>query len=340
MSLNIVTLSNEQLAGQRLMAGFDGTRLNNDLMFLIDTLKVGGIILFSKNLDSPAQIKELCMSVQEHALKYRQPPLFISIDQEGGQVTRLKEPFTQFAGNPGMKNEEDAEYFAEITASELKNVGINMNMAPVLDIAFNKTKSIMRKRSFGYDPKWVSKLGLKVIEQLQQNGIMAVAKHFPGIGRTVLDSHLEMPILDVELKILESSDLLPFAKAIKHDVACIMLSHILYSKIDNKQPASLSIKIAKNLLRDSMGFNGIVMTDDLNMDAIKSNYDIKTFIKQILLSDIDIALICHKLPNIEIAYKKILKELKNSKNIKERGKESVKRILKTKEKYLFMHSHA
>jgi len=333
--MDISDFSNEQIAGQRLMAGFDGTRLNDDLIFLIDTLKIGGIILFSRNLTIPDQIKDLCMSVQEYAIKCGQPPLFISIDQEGGQVARLKEPFTQFSGNPGMKNEEDAGHFAEITASELKNVGINMNMAPVLDVAFDNKKSIMKNRSWGNDPEWVSKLGATVIERLQKNGIMAVAKHFPGIGRTVLDSHIEMPPLDADLRTLESSDLRPFYEAIKHDVSGIMLSHILYSKIDIKWPASLSTKIAKDLLRDSMGFDGIVMTDDLDMGAIKNNYDIKAVIKQILSADIDIALICHKGPNIEIAYEKILKGLKDSKNIKTKGKESVRRILKTKEKYLF-----
>ena len=332
--MDISAFSNEQLTGQRLMAGFDGTKLNNDLMFLVDTLKIGGIILFSRNLANPDQIKNLCRSLQEYAIKCGQPPLFISIDQEGGQVARLKKPFTQFPGNPYIKSEEDARYFAEITASELKNVGINMNMAPVLDVAFEGTKSIMKKRSFGYDPELVSKLGVKVIEHLQQSGIMAVAKHFPGIGRTVLDSHIEMPALDVDLKILKSSDLLPFTEAIKHDVAGIMLSHILYNKIDNKWPASLSTKIAKDLLRGSMDFNGIIMTDDLDMGAIISSYDIKTVIKQILSADIDIALICHKRPNIEIAYEKILKELKDSKDIKDRAKKSVWRILKAKEKYL------
>ncbi|MBC2694949.1 MAG: beta-N-acetylhexosaminidase [Desulfobacteraceae bacterium] len=332
--MNISDFSNEQIAGQRLMAGFDGTRLNDDLIFLIGTLKIGGIILFSRNLTSPDQIKNLCMSVQEYAIKCGQPPLFISIDQEGGQVARLKEPFTQFPGNPSIKDEEDAVHFAETTASELKNVGINMNMAPVLDVAFDNKKSIMRDRSLGNDPEWVSMIGVTVIERLQRNEIMAVAKHFPGIGRTVLDPHIEMPPLDADLRTLESSDLRPFYEAIKHDVAGIMLSHILYSKIDIKWPASLSTKIAKDLLRDRMDFDGIVMTDDLDMGAIKSNCDIKTVIKQILSADIDIALICHKGPNIEIAYEEILKEFKESKNIKTKGKVSVKRILKTKEKYL------
>lgn len=332
--MDISALSNKQLAGQRLMAGFNGTRLNDELIFLIDTLKIGGIILFSRNLTSPDQIKDLCMSVQKYAVKCGQPPLFISIDQEGGQVARLKEPFTQFSGNPYMKDEEDAEHFSEVTAFELKDVGINMNMAPVLDVASEGIKSIMGKRSFGNDPVWVSKLGVTVIEGLQRNGIMAVAKHFPGIGRTVLDSHIEMPSLDADLQALESSDLRPFYEAIKHEVAGIMLSHILYSKIDIKWPASLSTKIAKDLLRNSMGFDGIVMTDDLDMGAIKSNYEIKIVIKQILSADIDIALICHKGPNIKIAYEEILRDLNDSKNIKAKAKECVQRILKTKEKYL------
>jgi len=159
--MEIKALSNEQLAGQRLMVGFDGTGLNDGLKFLIDTIKAGGIILFAGNLSSPQQIKDLCFSAQEYALEQGQPPLFISIDQEGGQVARLKAPFTQFPGNPKMKREEDAVNFAEITAKELTGAGINMNMAPVLDVAPKGIQSIMAARVFGDDPVWVSKLELK-----------------------------------------------------------------------------------------------------------------------------------------------------------------------------------
>lgn len=332
--MDIAAFSDKQLAGQRLMVGFDGTGFNKDLMFLIDTIKVGGIILFDRNVSDPDQIKNLCFSVQEYARSCGQPPLFISIDQEGGQVARLKEPFTRFPGNPKMKGKEDAAHFARVTAAELSEVGINMNMAPVMDVALEGIQSVMSERVFGNDPIWVSDLGVKVIKGLQQRGIMAVAKHFPGIGRTTLDSHIEMPVLDVDLAAMKSFDLLPFEAAINHDVAGIMLSHILYKKIDAKWPASLSTRIAMDLLRNRMGFEGIVMTDDLDMGAIDKFYDIKTAIKQILSAHIDIALICHKGPNIENAFEEILRGLKGSRKIKINGIESVERILKLKREYL------
>ncbi|UCD77658.1 MAG: beta-N-acetylhexosaminidase [Desulfobacterales bacterium] len=329
--------SNQQLAGQRLMVGFDGTDLNADLRFLIDRLKVGGVILFARNLVTPDQIRDLCHALQDYAQQRGHPPLFIAIDQEGGQVARLKEPFTQFAGNPSMKHEEDAVHFAEVTATELKQVGINMNMAPVMDVAPEEMNSIMAKRSFGADPDWVSRMGIKVIEHLQINNIMAVAKHFPGIGRTVLDSHLELPVLEDELSILEQLDLIPFEASIKHGVSGMMLSHIFYPKLDPEWPASLSNRIANDLLRKRMGFDGLVMTDDLDMGAITKHFDIRTSILQILAADIDLALICHKGPSIEFAYEAILKEITDLPEMKARGVKSVERIMRLKRKYL-MHS--
>ena len=153
--MGTASFSNKQLAGQHLMVGFNGTRLNEDLKFLINHLNVGGVILFAGNLKSPNQIKDLCLAIQEYAQSCQQPPLFIAVDQEGGQVARLKAPFTQFPGNPHMKNIEDAVRFAEITAAELNRVGINMNMAPVMDVSLEGSISIMAERAFGGDPIWV-----------------------------------------------------------------------------------------------------------------------------------------------------------------------------------------
>jgi beta-N-acetylhexosaminidase len=332
--MNPETLSLEQLAGQRLMVGFEGRQFNPDLKFLIGDLKVGGIILFSQNAATPHQVKKLCGSVQEYARMNGQPPLMIAIDQEGGQVARLKKPFTQFPGNSTMKRKKDAVYFAETTAAELFQAGINMNLAPVMDVAPKEIDSIMAGRSFGHDPAWVSKLGVTVISHLQRNKIMAVAKHFPGIGRTVFDSHIDLPIFDGDLSELESCDLVPFEAGIRSGVAGIMLSHIIYRKIDPQWPASLSQSVAGKLLRERMRFSGITLTDDLDMGAINKHYDIKTAIRQILLAGIDITLICHKGPNIEIAYKEILKNLKDSPELKTKGIESVSRIMDLKGKYL------
>ncbi len=329
------THSDRQTAGQRLMAGFDGTALNDDLRFLIDTLKIGGLILFSRNISDPDQLRNLCGSLQDYAKSCGQPPLFIAVDQEGGQVARLREPFfTRFPGNPAMKEESDAVCFARITAGELKPMGINMNMAPVLDVAPCDIQSIMAGRVFRGDPGQVARMGAKVIRQLQDNGIIAVGKHFPGIGRTILDSHLELPVFNAKLTDMLASDLLPFETAVRNGVAGIMLSHILYSKIDAEWPASLSVRIARDLLRDHIGFDGIVITDDLDMAAVRHHYDIRTAIRQILSADIDITLICHKGPDIANAFEEILKNLKESEIFRAEGAESVKRILKLKRRHL------
>ena len=335
--MRTASFSTEQQAGQRLMVGFEGTGLNEDLKDLINRLKIGGIILFAGNLKSPDQIKELCRSIQDYAKICQQPPLFIAVDQEGGQVARLQEPFTIFPGNPHMKTEEDAVHFAEITAAELNQVGINMNMAPVMDVSPEGSGSIMAERTFGDNPAWVSRLGVKVIEHLQLNNIMAVAKHFPGIGRTTLDSHMDMPVLHDDLSIMEQFDLIPFEAGIQNRVSGVMLSHIFYTKLDPQWPASLSPQIANNLLRKQMGFDGLVLTDDLDMGAISNHYDIHTAIHQILAADIDLTLICHKGPTIEIAFKEILKEMTDSPALKARGIESMERIMGAKRRYLGMH---
>ncbi len=332
--MNVAEFTDRQLAGQRLMVGFEGTDLNEDIRFLIDTLKIGGIIFFTENLINPDQIKHLCLSVQKYASSCGSPPLFIAIDQEGGVVSRLKEPFTQFPGNPQMQDAKDAERFAHKTASELTGVGINMNMAPVMDLAVKNIQSVMAERSFGHNPKWVSIMGETIIEHFQKNGIMSVAKHFPGIGRTTLDSHIDKPSLDIDIGILEDTDLVPFKAAIKHQVSGIMLSHVVYNRIDPFWPASLSPKIAKDLLRRQMAFNGVVLTDDLDMGAIKKYYDIKTVIKQVLEAEIDIALICHKGPDIEKAFAEILKSISRNHEIKAKGIKSVRRILTLKKIYL------
>lgn len=322
------------LAGQRLVVGFDGTEFNADLEFLITKLKVGGIILFSRNLGAPEQIARLCRSCQDAASGQKLPPLFVAIDQEGGQVARLKPPFTQFPGNPAMTGKADAVEFARVTAVELKQIGVNMDMAPVLDVASPDSGSIMAGRSFGGDPRWVAEMGLTVISQLQDRGIMAVAKHFPGIGRTILDSHLALPDLDIDLRSLTESDLIPFKTAMAGHVAGIMLSHIRYQGIDPVWPASLSPAVTIDLLRKSLGYEGVVMTDDLDMGAIKPAYDIATAMGQMLRADVDIALICHKGPDIENAFESIRRTLTDDPLLRKMGHRSMQRIIDLKRAFL------
>jgi beta-N-acetylhexosaminidase len=328
------SLNPQQLAGQRLMVGFDGTTFNNDLLFLIQELHVGGVILFTRNIVDPRQLQNLCGDIQRCGRRSGLPPLFLAIDQEGGDVARLKEPFTQLPGASQIITEADAFEFVRNSAAELRTAGVNMNMAPVMDIAPEGIPSIMASRSYGADPAKVSRMGCRVIKHFQQRNIMAVAKHFPGIGRTVLDSHDDMPTLDVDMDTLKQSDLIPFEDAIRCQVAGVMLSHISYKRIDPDWPASLSAVIAGDLLRKKMGYRGVVMTDDLDMGAIKRHFDIETVIRQILAADVDIVLICHKSPDIQAAHEIILKQITDSIELRRKGIDSVNRMLQLKMKYL------
>lgn len=325
----------EDQAGQRLMVGFDGTDFNDDLSELIQTIRPGGLILFSRNLETPDQISRLCRDCQKAASEAGIAPLFISIDQEGGRVSRLPVAFFRsFPGNPAMTDVSDAAEFARITAADLQSLGINMNMAPVLDVAWPGMDSIMAGRAFGHDPEWVGMMGKTVIDTLQGHGIMAVGKHFPGIGRTVLDSHHTLPDLDIDPAILFQSDLVPFRAAMAAKVAGLMLSHIRYTAIDPVWPASLSPAVTQGMLRQTLGYEGVVMTDDLDMGAIKPAYDIRTAIEQILVSDVDMALICHKGPDIAAAHECIVTILAGSPKLQSMGKVSIKRIMALKQAYV------
>lgn len=323
------------IAGQRLMVGFDGTQFNEELEFLIGTLNVGGIILFSRNITSPDQIRELTASMQEYAASLGKPPLFIAIDQEGGTVARLKTPFTLFPeGQPGITTPEEAVFFAETTAREMIDVGLNMDLTPVLDVEPEGFVGVNHKRVFRGDCHLVADLGSVVIETLQKNGVMAVGKHFPGIGRTSLDSHFERPFLATPFEELEATDLVPFNRAIQENVSGIMLSHILYQGIDPEWPASLSQKITKTLLRETLGFDGLVLTDDLDMKAIQE--DIPVLIRRIVDADIDIVLICHKSPKIETAFNEILQIIRATEKNREADVRSLERILRLKRSFLGM----
>jgi len=328
------SLTTAQLAGQRLMAGFFGAEASEDLKYLICSLKVGGVILFSRNIGSPSQLQSLCRFIQEYARSCGQPPLFIAIDQEGGVVSRLPSPFTPFPGNPSVRTEAQARAFGDITGSELSWAGINMNMAPVLDVAPPDFASIMADRMFGRDPEHVARMGGLVIRHLQSQGIMAVAKHFPGIGRTSRDSHHELPDLELSLQEMETFDLPPFRAAIRAAAAAVMLSHIRCTRIDPDWPASLSAEICGNLLRRKMGYSGLVLTDDLDMGAISRHYDIDTIVSRLFAATADIALICHTGSTIEAAAAKMQQLIESDPRLRTEALCSANRIAKLKNAYI------
>ena len=324
----------ERSAGQRLMAGFHGTRFSGELERLVAGIQVGGLILFKRNVESPAQLTALCRAAQDCARDCGQPPLIISIDQEGGPVARLGPPFTRFPGNPSIADEHQADAFAEICARELAGVGVNMNLAPVVDVAPAGFDSIMRGRMFAADPERAGALGAAVIRGLQSRGVMAVAKHFPGIGRTTLDSHLELPVFDRDPESLEAFDLIPFRWAIEAGVAAVMLSHILYPSLDPEWPASLSRQVVAGLLRGRLGYEGVVVTDDLEMGAITGHYGFAESVRQVLRAEVDLALICHTAARVEEARDRMARRIAASEKVRRRHARSLERILQLKRKYL------
>jgi beta-N-acetylhexosaminidase len=331
------SLTDEQLAGQRLMVGFEGRVLDDTLRSLIGEMHVGGLILFKRNVSDPSQLADLCHAAQAFAVESGHPRLMVAIDQEGGPVARLGPPFTVFPGNRAIgkaRSETAAREFGTITARELKGVGINMNLAPVLDVVpQGLTSPVMADRVFGQEPELVADLGGAVIEALQENGVAATAKHFPGIGRTTVDPHIDLPFLDTGQHVLDSTDLVPFRAAIQSGVEAVMLSHVVYRDLDPAWPAGLSTVIAKDLLRGTLGFEGITITDDLDMGAIDAHFDLDTFVTRISDAEIDIALICHDRAKIEGAYGALLKAVRASDDQRTKAVASVQRILNLKKRY-------
>jgi beta-N-acetylhexosaminidase len=330
MTEDISNESADELAGQRLMLGFDGTRFDDDLRDLIARFRPGGLILFKRNVEDPDRLRALCADAQAFARSLGLPPLLFSIDQEGGAVARLGPPFTVFPGNPAMADEADAERFGRISAAELLDVGIGMNLAPVMDVVLPGEPSVMESRVFAGGPDRVARMGCRVVRALQENGVLAVAKHFPGIGRTVLDSHEDLPRMSESRAEIERVELPPFRAAVREGVAGIMLSHILYPALDPEWPAGLSVAIARDLLRGEMGYDGLVLTDDLDMGAIRRHFSIAEAIPRILAAEVDLILVCRPGPAQEQARDEIRRHIRADPDLRAAARRSAERILRAK----------
>jgi beta-N-acetylhexosaminidase len=328
----------EELVGQLFMVGFQGTRYNSDLTFLLKKLHVGGIILFKRNIQDPWQTAQLTRDLQEKALEASSLPLFVAVDQEGGEVSRLDPPFTQWPGQSfqalSENPEETVRSFARTTAEELKLVGINLNLAPVLDVNTRGADGLMARRSYGADPFQVARLGGVCISELQQSGIMACAKHFPGIGATELDSHQDLPILLKDRPALEEMELIPFREVIPIPPAAIMVTHVHYPALDPRWPAGLSQPIVMGLLRQEMGYQGVVLSDDLEMGAIGKHFEIEEAASLAFQAGVDGLLICQDPEKIERAYRYLLKGLKKGSLPESLLKEALRRIFALKQTYL------
>jgi beta-N-acetylhexosaminidase len=263
-------------AATRVMAGFDGYIANSHAKRLIRDFKVQSLILFKRNVDTPGQVAELVRELQGLALDsgYSRP-LLIAVDQEGGRVQRLRAPWTVWPpirclGELG--SEDLARQMALAIALELKACGIGLDFAPVMDVDTNPQNPIIGDRSFSRDPEQVGKLGVAFIEAMQSAGVAACAKHFPGHGDTDKDSHLDLPVIEHSRSRLDEVELVPFKKAIAANVATIMTAHIMVKELDEKVPATLSARVVTTLLRQELGYKGVIVADDLEMKAVSAHW--------------------------------------------------------------------
>ncbi|TAL11281.1 MAG: beta-N-acetylhexosaminidase [Nitrospirae bacterium] len=324
--------------GQLFMLGFHGTAPSKDLRDLFKAYHPGGVILFSRNLEDPEQAAHLTNALQKLAPKM---PLLISIDQEGGRVARLPKGFTLFPGQGALGQAGTAPLayaFAEVTARELRAIGVNMDLTPVLDVNTNPGNPIIGDRAFGPDPELVETLGLAVVAGLQDNGVLACGKHFPGHGDTAADSHKELPTVSHAIDRLRDIELRPFAHCFANGLAAVMTAHVRYPALDPDTPATLSPAILTDLLRAQLHFQGLVLTDDLEMHAIIDHYGIEDAAIRALRAGADILLICKDHDRQVAAMEAVYRAVKGGDLPELLVEHAVLRILEAKNRWLIPYA--
>lgn len=324
--------------GRLFMSGMPGPEMDRETEALIRDHALGGVILFARNIEDPVQVATLCIRLQEAAMDSQGVPLFLSVDQEGGRVARLREPFTQFPGNSVIGNDpnatERASEFGKTTAREMRLVGLNMNMAPVVDVRMGAPEQHLDGRIFSDDPHKVAKLGQCVVKSLQENGVMAVAKHFPGLGRATRDPHHDLPTIEADLQEIEAFHLPPFRAAMEQGVAAVMTSHALYPALDPEYPGTLSHRVVTGLIREKLGFDGLIITDDLEMGAIRRKWGVAAGAVNAFAAGCDILLICRDQGAVLEGMERLRACLLHEEVPLERFNEAVRRVMTAKDRFL------
>ncbi|WP_339782908.1 beta-N-acetylhexosaminidase [Paenibacillus sp. FSL R7-0313] len=333
--LNDLTL--EQKVGQLLMCGFHGQHADEQITRLIRDYHVGGVIYFRRNVESIDQLTRLSAELQDMAAEAGALPLMISVDQEGGMVARIdKEGMTQVPGNMALGATGNPEYTlecAQILGCELKSIGIDMNLAPVVDVNNNPLNPVIGVRSYGEHAESVAAHGVAAITGYQSQGIAATAKHFPGHGDTAVDSHLGMVTVPHDRNRLEQMELLPFRKAIEAGVDAIMTAHVMFPSIEPEPiPATLSHKVLTGLLREEMGFEGIIITDCLEMHAISKPYGVAEAAVRAVEAGADLILVSHTLQDQVAALEGIYEAVRTGRISEEVIHQAVERIITWKRK--------
>ena len=325
----------EVRAGQHVMAGFEGTEAPPSLIERVRAGRTGGVILFKRNIESAGQTAALIASLQAAALTSPlEAPLLVGIDQEGGRVSRLSGDFTTFPAARGFGDASDpalTREAARVTGAELEAVGVNVNFAPAVDILTNADCAIIGDRAFGETSEVVGLMGAATATGLQEEGVAACAKHFPGIGDMTPDPHETLPTSGLTLDDLRARELLPFQHLIRRaSPACVMVAHADFQEIDAAAPASLSPLFLQEVLREELGFRGVAVTDDLDMGAIDDPAEAAL---RSVLAGADIALICHSEDAQESACDAIARAIRENSILPEQEAASSDRIRRLKESY-------
>ncbi|WP_221482066.1 beta-N-acetylhexosaminidase [Cohnella xylanilytica] len=325
----------EEKVGQLILAGLEGKELDAEAKRMIRDDKVGGVILYSNNVSDLKGTVALVNAIKRTNAA-NPAPIFVSVDQEGGRVSRLPSEYVKFPANAAVGATGDAdlaEAMGQLLGRALTSSGFNMDFAPVLDVNSNPDNPVIGDRSFGSSADLVSKLGLAELTGLRSEGVIPVVKHFPGHGDTSVDSHLDLPVVDKTPEQLAKLEWVPFQAAVKNHAEAVMVAHILYPKIDPDKPGSLSKRIVGDILRGDMGYDGVVITDDLGMGAIAKHYPLAEASVMAIEAGADILLVGHGYDNERTAFESVLKSVKSGKISEERLDESVYRILSLKSKY-------
>jgi beta-N-acetylhexosaminidase len=278
--------------GQLLIGSLPATTITSEMRSLAREFQLGGVTLFKRNIEAPEQVAELSHDLQSLSSDL---PLWIAVDQEGGRVARLHAPFTEWPPMATLGRAGDdrlAHRFASALASELKAVGISLDYAPVLDIHTNPNNPIIGDRALGEDADTVARLGAAIVRGLQENGVAACGKHFPGHGDTSVDSHLALPLVEHPPDRIRRVECVPFREAIRNNVEFIMTAHILVPSLDEQKPATLSPTIVRGMLREELDFNGVILSDDLEMKAIADTYTVPDAAVQAIAAGCDGVLVC------------------------------------------------
>jgi len=332
-------LTLEEKVGQVFMFGFAGKNPEGATR-LIEDLHPGGIIYFARNTGTIEEVSSLSRSLQECATHTGSGiPLLIAADQEGGIVSRLKSDIPRMPGPMALaaaasNGDHSLVYRASRAMGlQLRAAGINMNFAPVLDVNNNPKNPVIGIRSFGEDPSLVANFGVMAIGGFISAGVIPVGKHFPGHGNTSVDSHLALPVLSRSIAELESCELVPFKAAIQANIPAIMSAHIVFQAIDPQNPATLSSAVISDLLRGTLGFKGLAVTDCLEMNAISRHVGTAAGALSAFKAGCDLLLISHTYEIQRQAYSVLMKAVKTGEITEDRLDAAVNRILRLKETF-------